>query len=468
MLTFFKINSIFQVITLFLILFLIRLPFWASPLPMLNSELEQMLVGQKLNEGMKLYSEILTQTGPLSAYFFRLIDLWATKNQFVYDTVATVLVVIETLIFVFMVNRRNLFNDKNYIPGLIFLILVHLSFDMIKLSPILLSNLFFLVALNATLRQIERRDGVGDDVFETGLYFGIASLFYFPAGIFIIFNVIVLFLYTGINIRQTFMVILAFLLPIFFTYLFFYFNDINSEFTNVWLFNIPQFSNFSWLKLKDLVFVIVLPVILTVFGVYKVLRGMRYNSFQNRSHQMLLILIIFSTIAFFISGDLTPGKLLFLMAPMAFFISGYFVHSKNLLIPELTFLFFFFASVTLFILGAKPIGGFTLPILKDARATENNNYEKYNGKKIFVTGSQIISYKNLDMATGYVNWELAKLDFENPNNYMSLANIYNNLKKDMPDVIIDNEKVMPSIFKNLPDLGEKYSNSEPGIYVIKN
>jgi hypothetical protein len=449
-------------------LFLIRLPFWASPLPLLNSELEQMLVGQKLNEGMKLYSEILTQTGPLSAYFFRLLDLWATKNQFVYDTVATILVVIESLMFVFMVNRRNLFNDKNYIPGLIYLILIHLSFDMVKLSPILLSNLFFLMALNATLRQIEKRDGVGDDVFETGLYFGIATLFYFPAGIFIIFSVFVLFLYTGINIRQTFMVILAFILPIFFTYMFFYFNDMSEEFTSVWLFNFPQFSAFSWLKLKDLIFVIVLPVLLTFFGVIKVLRGTRYNSFQNRSHQMLLILIIFSVITFFMSGDLTPGKLLFLMAPLAFFVSGYFVHSKNLLIPELTFLFFFFVSVTLFITGARPIAGFSLPILKDARAEQTTDYEKYLGKKIFVTGSQIESYKNLNMATGYVNWELARLDFENPDNYMSLANIYNNFKKDMPEVIIDNEKVMPVIFKNLPELGEKYKKEDSEVYFLKN
>ena len=79
-----------------------------------------------------------------------------------------------------------------------------------------------LIALNVALRQIEKRDGVGDDVFETGLFIGIATLFYLPSFVFIFWAILVLFLYTGINIRQMFMVILAFLLPIFFTYLFFY------------------------------------------------------------------------------------------------------------------------------------------------------------------------------------------------------------------------------------------------------
>ena len=72
------------------------------------------------------------------------------------------------------------------------------------------------------------------------------------------------------------------------------------------------------------------------------------------------------------------------------------------------------------------------------------------------------------MATGYVNWELARLDFENPDNYMSLANIYNNFKKDMPEVIIDKEKVMPVIFKNLPELGDKYKKEDSEVYFLKN
>ncbi|MCP9747025.1 hypothetical protein EGI24_09990, partial [Lacihabitans sp. CS3-21] len=69
---------------------------------------------------------------------------------------------------------------------------------------------------------------------------------------------------------------------------------------------------------------------------------------------------------------------------------------------------------------------------------------------IFVTGQHIDAYRTNSMATGYLSWSLAQSDFKNPNNYMSLSNIYNNFKKDMPDVIIDGENVIPAIFKNIP------------------
>ena len=105
MLTFFRINSIFQVITLLALLLGFKMLFIASKLPMLTNELEWMLIGEKLNEGLKLYSEVLTQVGPLSSYFYKLIDLWAGKNQFVYETFAAIVVFIQTLYFVFVVKH---------------------------------------------------------------------------------------------------------------------------------------------------------------------------------------------------------------------------------------------------------------------------------------------------------------------------------------------------------------------------
>jgi hypothetical protein len=58
------------------------------------------------------------------------------------------------------------------------------------------------------------------------------------------------------------------------------------------------------------------------------------------------------------------------------------------------------------------------------------------------------------MATGYLSWSLAQSDFKNPNNYMSLSNIYNNFMKDMPDVIIDGEN--ESLKKITETIHEKF------------
>ncbi|MCP9761678.1 hypothetical protein [Lacihabitans soyangensis] len=465
MLTFFRINSIFQVITLLALLLGLKMIYIGSKLPLLTYELEWMLVGEKLNEGLKLYSEVLTQVGPLSSFVYQMIDLWAGKNQFVYETIASVLIFIQTLYFVFITNRRNLFNEKNYIPGLVYLVLINASFDFLKLSPALMANTFVLMALNSTLRQIEKREGVGDDVFEAGLFLGIATLFHLPSFVLLAWAILVLFLYTGINIRQTFMVILAFIMPIFFMYLYFYFNDQAEYFTDIWLFHLSYSFDFSLLGLRDILVTFVLPMALGFFGIIRVLRGHRYNSFQNRSHQLIIISSIFILVSFFVSGQYTPSNMIYIVAPLAFFCAGFFIHGKKMLIPETLFLLFFVTTLFISVSGAKPFLGVSQNGLANFRVIESELKPQYQGKRIFVTGQHIDAYKTNEMATGYLSWSLAKNDFEKPNNYVSLSNIYNNFKKDMPEVIIDGENVIPAIFKNIPELGAKYKASEKGIYV---
>jgi hypothetical protein len=452
---------------LLLLFLLIRLPYLSSPQPLLSTELECMLVGEKLNQGLHLYNEILTQIGPLSALVYQLVDLWVGKNQFVYETIALFLIFIQTLYFVFVVNKRNLLNEKNYVSGLFFLLLMSVSYDIQKLSPALLANTFILIALNVTLRQIEKRDGVGDDVFEIGLFLGIATLFQLSSFIFIFWAILVLFLYTSVNIRQLFMVVLAFILTLFLVYIFFHFKDQGQDYLNTWMLNINNIISFSLLGIRDILISYTLPTVIAVFGMIKVLRVPRYNGFQNRAHQILIIFGIFSFVSLFFSGDFIPSNLISFIPFLAFFVSGFFVHSKKTLIPEFLTLVFIVLVLGIQYIGSNKIGLDRFDVLKKYEVSETKLPAKYDSKKIYITGPHIDAYKTHEMATGYLSWKLAKSDFQNPNNYISVINIYNNFKKDMPEVIIDKEEVMAKVFKNIPTLAERYKQSEENIYELK-
>jgi hypothetical protein len=434
---------------------------------MLGVELEWMLVGQKLNEGLNLYSEIFTQIGPLSAMVYKFVDIWASKNQFVFESVALFIIFIQAIYFVIITNRRNLLTEKNYISGLIFIFLVHTSFDLIKLSPPLMSNLFILMALNSVFKQIEKREGVGDEVFEAGLFIGIATLFYLPASIFIFWVLFGLIFYTGVNVRQVFMVALAFILPLLFTYLYFYFNDNADAYVNLWLFNLSNKFSFGFSNLRDIFLAFGIPSVLGVFGIIRLFRNPRYNTFQNRAHQLLVIFIPFTFVCFLFSGEFIPISLYFLLIPIIFFISGFFIHSKSLILTEFTFLIFVISIFSIFFLGVKPIFGLDTKAMSQLKLNRSNLENRYQGKKVFVTGYHIEAYKLNPMATGYISWDLAKTDFQKPDNYLSLSNIYNNFNKDMPQVIIDKENVMPKVFNNLPILKSKYNSTEKGIYILK-
>jgi len=467
LLTFFRIYSVFQILSILIIIVAIRMLFFSPHLPLLSNELEWMLIGRKLNEELFLYNEVLTQVAPLSSYFYQLVDATFGQSQLIYEIIAAVVVYLQALLFNFMINKHNLFNEKNYIGALLYVVLMSISFDLMKLSPALLANTFVLMGVNSVLSQIEKRDGVGDDVFETGFFLGLATLFHHPAFVFLFWAILTLFLYTGINIRQAFMVVLAFLLPVFFMYLFFYFNDKGPDFVQVWLLNLNNFVKLTLLNIRDILIVYTLPVLLSLMGIAKVLRGQRYNSFQNRSHQALLILGIFTFIAFLISGKYLPSNLVYFIIPLAFYCAGFFVHSKRLFVPELIFLLFFGTVVFISYLGAKNIFGISTRLLADYRVRETSSLTNYGDKRIFVTGRNVDAYRSHDMATGYLSWNLARRDFENPDNYLSISNIYNNFTRDMPEVIIDEEGVMPEVFAHIPGLAIKYKKTGKNVYELK-
>ncbi len=465
MLTFFRIYSIFQILSILVIIVAIRVLFFTPDLPLLSNELEWILIGRKLNEGLALYNEVLTQVAPLSSYFYQLIDATLGRNQLTYELIAAAVVYVQALLFNFMISKRNLLNERNYIGALIYVVLMSISFDLMKLSPALLANTFVLMGVNAVLSQVEKRDGVGDDVFETGLFLGLATLFHHPSFVFIFWAILTLFLYTGINIRQAFMVFLAFILPLFFMYIFFYLNDNGADFTGIWLFNLNNFVKLTLLNIRDILIVYTLPVLLSLLGVARVLRGQRYHSFQNRSHQALLILGIFALIAFLISGKYLPSNLVYFLIPLAFYCSGFFVHAKKLFVPEMIFLTFFGLVIFISYLGAKQIFGVSTHLLADYRVQAPDM--SYTGKRIFITGRNIDAYQSNEMATGYLSWNLARHDFETPGNFLSISNIYNNFTKDMPDVIIDDQEVMPAVFAHIPALAGKYKKVGKNVYELK-
>ncbi len=467
MLTFFRINSFFQIITLFVLMLLLKMLFIIRPLPVLLPELEWMLLGEKLNQNIPLYGGVLTDVGPFSALVYQLIDFWFGRSQAAYEVFASVVVFFQALLFVFITHNRQTFTERNYVPGLIYMLLMNVSFDLTKLSPPLMALTFLLLALNILLRQIESRSGVTDDVFEVGLFIGIASLFHLPSFAYILWAIASLVFFTAVNLRQIFLVLLAFILPVFFTFLFFYFSDTGEAFKDMWLMGIFRINRFSLEGIDSLFAAYLLPFLLTIFGVFRVLRGSRYNSFQNRSHQITILFGLFAFVSLVLSKNLIPYHLCFLIPALALFISGFFLHLKGTFIPEVIFISFMLCVLGIQFQGVFPLAGNGYDQLGHLRVKEVALPEQLQGKKILVTGDRTDAYRHSPMATGYLNWNLSKRDLQHPDNYESIVNIYKNFSRDMPEVILDHQNVIPAIFNYLPDLKEKYIPYSKGVYTLK-
>ncbi len=468
MLTFFRLNSLFHIFSLLFLVVIIKVPFLGHKLPILLPELEWMLVGEKIHNGQFLYKEVWTNVGPLASFVYWAIDVSFGRSQFIYEFIAILITYFQALYFTFVCNTRQTYLEKNYASGLIYVLLMSLSFDMSKLSPVLLSTTFLLFAFNKLVKQMERREGVSDEVFEIGLYIGIASLFHQPTMVFIFWIMSSLVFFTNANLRQHFLAILGFSLPLLLAGLYFYLNGSLDEFKYNWFNGIFKIKQYSVEDFKSAFIAITVPSALAVFGFLRQTQVSKYNSYQQRTQQIMLIWGIASLIALFLSPNVAPMQFIIFVPFFAFFITGFFLHLKGVFLPELLFTLLFLFIIFVQYQGVTPIFGKGFEQLADMRVKPKEIPERMKGKKMLVIGERIDEYAFGQSATCYLNWDLSKIDLENPDNYESIINIFDNFKKDPPTIIIDKQNVIPQIFKRIPALAAEYQKTNmEGIYQRK-
>ena len=165
-----------------------------------------MLIGEALAGGKDMYKDIWDFTGPLAAGTYSIIHLLFGKSVLAYRTVSIILVVIQCGIFNNLLLKNKAYNQNTYIPALLYMLFMHLSFDFITLSPILMGMTFTLLGINNLFQRMDNT--TRDDLFvRIGLYLGIATLFYLPFFFYFVVIIISLLIYTGSILRRIFLMI---------------------------------------------------------------------------------------------------------------------------------------------------------------------------------------------------------------------------------------------------------------------
>ncbi len=450
------------------VLFLIKTRFLTTPFPLLTTELEWILLGEKIYEGKVLYQDILTQISPLSAYFYALFYSLFGRDFQTMELVALFIGLFQALYFTYITQARQILSEKNYLPGLIYLVALHACFDMNKISPALVGNTFILMTINHVFKQLEYKQGVKDDIIEVGIYLGLATLFYQPYWVLLLWVIISLFMFSSMNARQLLLLLIGFSLPTIAFVLYYYFSD-NTGFSEIWLQNFLKFQLFPSQDWISIFRSFTLFVFLMIAGVLRMLKGTRYSNYQVRVQQTFLILGIFSGLTIFIAPAATPMYLVVLLPVFAFFITGLFIHLKGTLLPELYFMVFIFASLFIYFQGSGPIIGKGFQELAHRRLSPSKLPEIFKGQRILILGSNITEYQDAQVATQYLDWSLAKNIFEEVNNYESLVTVFDTFSSDPPTIVIDKINLMPTLMKKIPLLSRKYIALEkyPGYYLLR-
>lgn len=466
MITFFRIFSSFQVLSILVILLLIRLPFGIGELPTLIPELEWLLTGQKMAEGNQIYKEIWTSTSPIVGLIYSLVYSVLGSESLFFELVALVLVFLQAWFFNNTCANRKLFLEKTYVPALVYILAISVSFDLQKLSPPLIACTFILFALNSVLKQTETSQANTNHSFEIGFFVGLGSLTHFPVSILIVWVVISLLLYSKLNLRQFLLLILGFALPFLFFILYYSFFESINEFRDQWLVSIFRIKAFSFSNFYNSIFVFLFSFILMGLGILRIFSISRYNSYQNRAHQIVLILAMVSLFAVILADNTATYQFAILVPVIAFFATGFLLHLKGTYLPEMILFFYIVVNLTVQRIGYSSMLGIQYNHLGSIRVNQVSS-EKFRGKKILITGTDNSAYKDAISATKYLNWSLSRFELQNPDNYQSIISINDTFRDDQPEIIIDNAKVFSEVFRILPQIKSKYQMKEDNVYYLK-
>ena len=410
-----------------------------------------------------MYSEIWDNTAPLSALVYAGLDGVFGRSQTVYQIAALTVASFQVIYFNVMINNRDILTKRNYIPGLIYLLFLNFSFDCCTLSPVLMATTFVLMSFGTMVRQINRLQST-DEVFEIGFLIGLASLFYPPACIFILWAIASMVFFSGATLRQHSLSIFGFLFPLLLTALFFYLDGTYSAFYRNFVSSVFQIRQYNLNDFKSLLVTLLIPFGLGILGFLRLVNTFGFNNFQVRCQQVMMLWAIAGVVSIGLMPFLAPMQFIIFVPALAFFTINFFNSFKKQWLAELIFLGVFGSILLIHYQAVYATGSEGFVQLKNLKLRVNQDV-KIKNKRVLVLGDGIEEYKNNYVATPYLNWNLAKYELENLDNYDNVISILRNFEKDLPDIIIDKVNLAPKLFKRIPALERRYKLVEKGVYM---
>jgi len=469
MLSFFRVNAPYQILSFIIVLVILQFPFYISPPDLLIPELQWMLVGEKMGQGFMLYRDVWDNLSPLSAAVYWGIDELFGRSPLAHRTLANILIVLQAIYFNYISNQRQLFTERNYVPGILYLLFINVSFDCSTLSPVLMATSFILLAFGTLIRQMQR-EGVTDEVFELGFYLSAATLFYLPTGLFALWSFASMLLYTGANFRQHTLAFFGYVFPIALTVMFFFFRDSLDDFSQNLLTSAFRTRRYNLNDFWGVIGTMAGIFLLGGMGFVQTIGYPRFINYQSRCQQIMMLWSIIAVISIGLMPFIAPMQFIIFIPPLAFFAVNFFMLMQQRWLAEVLFLVVFVA-VLFFRYQASFLNN-SFAFNKSARL-ENLKIKnallppQINNQKILVIGDDEGEYKDNFPATAYLNWELARYDFENLDSYESVISIFDNFTADPPTYVIDKVNIMPRLFKRLPELGKRYQLTQwKGVYQL--
>jgi len=421
-----------------------------------------MVLGERLSEGHLLYVDVIDDTGALSAGVFTGLHLLFGRSEIAYLLLGKIFVLFQIYYWNSTLIKYRVFDENTYLPAIVMAALFHFSFDLMYLSPTLLGSTFLLLAFGQLFSHTVLQKESSESTLLIGIYGGLATGFHWNFVFFLPFLIFTGLSISSFTVRQLFLAIMGFLLPILLILVFYFWNDGLEQALQVWpiVFTYPNYvyqPYLSWLAPG------VFPLVLALAGYFigSFFRGATIN--QQKQRQLILIWLLFSAGLFFLVKNTASYQLVIFLPAMSYFITQFFLYFNWTLLLRPAF----FGLVL-----ALPIWGMnywqertkvdatyfvTAPIEKDPLIQKGLMVLEENPSP-YLTQSLDGPFLNFHMSASYLKQE---------KNLQQKAQVFQMIRRQQPQQVYDKEGLFKALLEELPALKEFYNEDKPGRYSKK-
>jgi hypothetical protein len=270
--------------------------------------------------------EVMTNKFDMPLY--KVIYDFAKDYQLFSTIAAFAMVFLQGLLLNQLFTNNHLSQKNTFLPAFIYILLMSCSYKCMTLNSMLFSNFLIIFALYFFLKCHDKKEGI-DEIYNSCTLLSIASLFFAPAIIFILWIWLGLIIYKLYKWRSWGMSILGIITPYVLLFIFYYLNGMSFQEniladTNKWL-------HFDFLFLDEPIQVVYIASLLffAIPAIFTTLssRSNRVIEYRKKSAVMFTLLII-SLVPFFLSK--TEYNMSFIFAiTLSFFFSNFFLQYHN-------------------------------------------------------------------------------------------------------------------------------------------
>lgn len=447
-----------------LLFLLIRLPLLFFGVPATLSELHHMLLGERLHEGFVLYRDVYDATAPLSAAVYWLLDSLFGKSYLAHRLLATAVLGYQAFLLNHIFNRNQVHPYKSFVPALLYLVFGSVFFELDVLSQLLLGQTFIILAVS-NLTAISKEATNAGRLFRAGFMLGLAALFYLPLIWFLVLGFFAIIYFASNAFRSILLMLTGFMFPFSVVFTLFLYQDATLPFLEQGLAWSWQFKFTFVLPFWQVVKIAAIPLtvlLLSFLSLPLVNLGLNY---QARFLQFMLIWVIVCGLVL-ISGHDGSAKGLVLLLPLLGYF-GVFLFSwqgKKVWLAEILFLVLLAGVV---VMRYNPLGLVYAPLgIEPQRVQVQDSplYQQVRNERLLVLGPDLNYYQHNHLGSPYLRWDLAQPYLGRLHYYDALFTVYQDLRKNPPTYIVDQQGLMPELQYKIPALFQRYERVGNGVF----